>query len=127
VNCSQPGRYLLLTGRWLPLGLTLLGPVIVNILAFHVLMVPAGLGMVIVVSALALFLVWRYLETSPGLCGRRTVRPEKPVLHVRSQPAAADGSACLDTRTATTVSWTRRPPAPRSRRAVQFRISASSG
>lgn len=54
------GRFLLLTGRWAPLGLTLLGPIIVNILAFHVLMAPAGLPLASVVSALALFLVWRY-------------------------------------------------------------------
>ena len=68
------GGLLLLTGRWLPLGLTLLGPVIVNILAFHVLMAPAGLGMAIVVSALALFLVWRYREnSSPDLCARRNL------------------------------------------------------
>ena len=37
------GGVLLLIGRKVPLGLTLLGPVIVNILCFHVLMAPAGL------------------------------------------------------------------------------------
>src|SRR5437867_13117767 len=37
------GGALLLIGRKVPLGLTLLGPVIVNILCFHVLMAPAGL------------------------------------------------------------------------------------
>jgi putative oxidoreductase len=58
------GGLLLLTGRWLPLGLTLLGPVIVNILAFHVLMAPAGLGMAIVVSARAI----------PGLALSRKLR-----------------------------------------------------
>src|SRR5690242_66513 len=56
------GGLLLLTGRWAPLGLTLLGPVIVNILAFHVLMSPAGLGMALAVSTLALFLLWGYRE-----------------------------------------------------------------
>ena len=87
------GGLLLLTGRWLPLGLTLLGPVIVNILAFHVLMAPAGLGMAIVVTALALFLVWRYRENFAGL-----VRPpqpagrEQPILDARSQSAAAANS-----------------------------------
>jgi hypothetical protein len=111
------GGLLLLTGRWVPLGLTLLGPVIVNILAFHVLMVPAGLGMAIVVSALALFLVWRYRENFAGLVRpAHSARPEKAVLDVRSQPAAVDGSACLDTRTATTASWTRRAPAPGAER-----------
>jgi len=69
------GGLLLLTGRWAPLGLTVLGPVIVNILAFHVLMSPAGLELAVVVSALALFLVWRYRENFAGL-----VRPPHPDL-----------------------------------------------
>jgi putative oxidoreductase len=87
------GGVLLLTRRWAPLGLTALGPVIVNILAFHALMAPAGLGLAIVVSALALFLVWRYRENFAGL-----VRPPQParrqqsILDARSQPAAAANS-----------------------------------
>jgi len=65
----------------------------VNILAFHALMAPAGLGLAIVVSALALFLVWRYRENFAGL-----VRPPQParrqqsILDARSQPAAAANS-----------------------------------
>ena len=47
------GGALLLIGRKVPLGLTLLGPVIVNILCFHLLMAPAGLPMAIVVSLIA--------------------------------------------------------------------------
>src|SRR5215470_13274251 len=94
VGASQvAGGVLLLTGRWAPLGLTLLGPVIVNILAFHALMAPAGLGMATVVSALALFLVWRYRENFAGLVRPpQPARREQPILDVRSQPAtAADG------------------------------------
>ena len=61
------GGLLLFTGRWTPLGLALVGPVIVNILCFHVLMAPAGLPMAIVVTLLALFLLWRYREHFAGL------------------------------------------------------------
>jgi hypothetical protein len=61
------GGVLLLIGRKVPLGLTLVGPVIVNILCFHVLMAPAGLPMALVVSLLALFLLWRYREHFAGL------------------------------------------------------------
>jgi len=61
------GGVILLSGRFVPLGLTLLGPVIVNILLFHVLMAPAGLPMAFVVSALALFLLWRNREYFSGL------------------------------------------------------------
>jgi len=61
------GGVLLLTGRRVPLGLTLLGPVIMNILCFHVLMAPAGLPMAIVVSVLGLFLLWRYRGSFAGI------------------------------------------------------------
>lgn len=61
------GGLLLFTGRRTPLGLTLVGPVIVNIVCFHALMAPAGLPMAIVVSLLALFLLWRYREHFAGL------------------------------------------------------------
>jgi uncharacterized membrane protein YphA (DoxX/SURF4 family) len=61
------GGVLLFTGRGTPLGLTLVGPVIVNIVCFHALMAPAGLPMAFVVSALAIFLLWRYREHFAGL------------------------------------------------------------
>ena len=44
------GGALLLIGRKVPLGLTLLGPVVVNILSFHALMAPAGMPMAVVVG-----------------------------------------------------------------------------
>ena len=61
------GGALLLLGRWVPLGLTLLGPVIVNILLFHIFLEPSGLLVAMVVSALALFLVWAYRQAFAGL------------------------------------------------------------
>src|SRR6476646_9640639 len=41
---------LLLINRYVPLALTILGPIIVNILLFHGLMNPAGIGMAIFVT-----------------------------------------------------------------------------
>ena len=61
------GGALLLLGRFVPLGLTLLGPVIVNILLFHIFLDPAGLAVAIVVGALALFLLWAYRSAFSGL------------------------------------------------------------
>jgi len=61
------GGLLLLIGRYVPLGLTLLGPVIVNILLFHILLQPSGLPMAIIVAVLALFLLWRYRTNFAGL------------------------------------------------------------
>jgi putative oxidoreductase len=43
---------LLLINRYVPLALALLAPIIVNILLFHTLMAPSGLGLAIVVTVL---------------------------------------------------------------------------
>src|SRR5260370_28024804 len=61
------GGLLLFTVRWTPLGLALVGPVIVNILCFHVLMAPAGFPMAILVTFIALVLPWRQRQHFAGL------------------------------------------------------------
>jgi hypothetical protein len=61
------GGFLLLIGRFVPLGLTLLGPVVVNILLFHIFLEPTGLPVAIVVSALTLFVLWNYRSSFAGL------------------------------------------------------------
>src|SRR5204863_6768118 len=84
------GGLIFLSGRWIPLGLTLLGPVIVNILCFHVLMAPAGLPMALVVSFLALFLLWRYRGYFAGL-----VKDGGPSLARLPRQAIATGNATV--------------------------------
>jgi len=61
------GGLLLLIGRFVPLGLTILGAIVVNILIFHALMAPEGFPPALVVTALELFLVWRYRTAFAGL------------------------------------------------------------
>ena len=61
------GGLLLLIGWFVPLGLTLLGPVIVNILLYDILLDRTGLPMGIVIAVLALFLVFRYRSAFAGL------------------------------------------------------------
>jgi putative oxidoreductase len=46
------GGLLLLSGRYIPLALVLLGPVIVNVLLYHSLMEPKGLPIALVVTVL---------------------------------------------------------------------------
>jgi len=58
---------LLLIGRFVPFALTILGGIIFNILAFHILLDPAGIGPGIVVTLLWAFLVWRYGERFAGI------------------------------------------------------------
>src|SRR5580704_11438825 len=84
------GGLILLSGRWVPLGLTVLGPVIVNIVCFHVLMAPAGLPMAFVVSFLALFLLWRYRGHFAGL-----VKNGGPALSQLPRQAIAMGHATV--------------------------------
>ncbi len=61
------GGLLLLIGKFVPLGLTILGAIIVNIWIFHILMAPEGLPPGIVVAILELFLVWRYRDAFKGI------------------------------------------------------------
>jgi uncharacterized membrane protein YphA (DoxX/SURF4 family) len=60
------GGALLLLGR-VPLGLTLLGPVVVNIVLFDALMDRKSFPMAAVIGALSLFLLWRNQEAFPAL------------------------------------------------------------
>lgn len=54
------GGALLLLGIAVPFALTILAPVIVNIVFFHIFLSPALLPMALVVAAFELFLVWYY-------------------------------------------------------------------
>ncbi|MFL6450383.1 MAG: DoxX family membrane protein [Bryobacteraceae bacterium] len=51
--------FLLLANQFVPLALVLLGPVIVNIIAFHLSMQPSGLAPGLVVTVLWLILAYR--------------------------------------------------------------------
>jgi uncharacterized membrane protein YphA (DoxX/SURF4 family) len=61
------GGLLLLIGSFVPLGLTILGAIIVNIWLFHILIAPQGFGPAIIVTVLELFLVWRYRDAFAGI------------------------------------------------------------
>ena len=61
------GGLLVLIGYFVPLGLTILGGIIVNILIFHGLMAPESIAPGIVVTVLELFLVWRYRAAFAGI------------------------------------------------------------
>lgn len=58
---------LLIGRRFVPLGLTLLGPLIVNIILYHIFLDPSGLPMAIVISIFALFLLWAYRSKFPAI------------------------------------------------------------
>lgn len=58
---------LLLSGRFVPLALTLLAPVVVNILAYHAALAPAGLGLPVVLAALGVYLAYAYRASFAGV------------------------------------------------------------
>ena len=70
------GGLLLLTNRFVPLGLTVLAPVLVNILTFHITMAPAGLPFALFVTVLW-FLVFAGVRSAFA-----------PLFQSRWQPAA---------------------------------------
>ena len=61
------GGLLLLVGRYVPLGLVILTPIIVNILLFHFLLAPSGVGPGLLAALLAIFLIWAYRRSFRGL------------------------------------------------------------
>lgn len=54
------GGLLLLSGRFVPLGLAVLAPVCVNILLFSFLLAPAGLAPGLIAAVMELFLLYAY-------------------------------------------------------------------
>ena len=62
---------LLLLNRFVPLALTLIAPVIVNIVAVHVLLAPSGAVISIVILALELYLAWAYRSAFRPMLGAR--------------------------------------------------------
>ena len=61
------GGLLLLAGRYVPLALVLLGPVIVNIVLFHAFMAPSGLPLATVVVLLWLLVAWSVRSAFEGI------------------------------------------------------------
>ena len=51
---------LLIANRWVPLALTLIAPIIVNIMLLHLFLAPAFIGPAIVVFLLEIYLAWAY-------------------------------------------------------------------
>jgi len=61
------GGALLLINRYVPLGLTLLGPIIVNILLYHLLLFHMGVGIGVVVAILWGIVAFYHRQSFAGL------------------------------------------------------------
>jgi putative oxidoreductase len=72
---------LLIGGRFVPLAITLLAPIIVNIAGFHLALAPEGLPVVAVVLASELYLAWSYRHAFA------------PMLKMKAAPAESAATA----------------------------------
>jgi hypothetical protein len=61
----------LLANRYVPLALTVLAPISINILAMHLFVAPAGLGLAVMIVGLQLYLAWKHREAFRGVLAAR--------------------------------------------------------
>jgi putative oxidoreductase len=71
------GAILLLLNRYVPLALTLLASIIVNVLLFHLLMAPSGLPLAIIVTVLWVLVFLNVHSAFSGLLQQRV--PTQPL------------------------------------------------
>ena len=79
----------LLTDRFVPLALTLLAPIVVNIVAIHLFLAPSGLPVAVIVLGLEVFLAWSHREAF------------RPLLQPRHHPAASTRKPAVASRART--------------------------
>jgi putative oxidoreductase len=69
--CELMAGALLLSGRAVPLALTMVAPIAVNVAAFHAVLAPQGLAIAVLVVAATAFLAWHHREAfAPLLIAR---------------------------------------------------------
>ncbi len=81
---------MLLANRYVPLALTLLAPIVVNIALFHFVLTPGEIGMAVALLAIEIYLAWSYRGAFRGVLdatARPSAREESSV--GATAPAAA--------------------------------------
>jgi uncharacterized membrane protein YphA (DoxX/SURF4 family) len=66
---------LLLSGRFVPLALAVLAPIVINIVGFHLFLAPAGMAVPLAVLAAELYLAWTYRSAFAPMLRARTPLP----------------------------------------------------
>lgn len=79
---------LLLSNRFVPLALTVLAPIVVNIVAFHAFLAPSGLPLPLVVVALGVYLAYTERAVFAPVLRARSTEPV-PASNPRGHASAA--------------------------------------
>jgi putative oxidoreductase len=77
----------LLGGLFVPLALTVLAPIVINIIGFHAFLAPAGLPIPLAVLAAELYLAWTYRAAFAPMLHLRTPLAQRG--HDAGEPVAA--------------------------------------
>jgi uncharacterized membrane protein YphA (DoxX/SURF4 family) len=80
---------LLLSNRFVPLGLAVIAPNVVNILLFHAVLAPGGLPIALMVLALEIFTAWSYRDAYASMLHARTA----PKTSSTAAPVAAHAAS----------------------------------
>jgi hypothetical protein len=78
---------LLLAGRFVPLALTVLAPVVVNIVAYHAFLAPAGLAVPLLALALGVYVAWAERKAFAPLFVARSTPAPAPAARLGSHAA----------------------------------------
>lgn len=68
---------LLLSGRFVPLALAVLAPIVINIVGFHLFLAPDGMALPMAVLAAELYLAWTHRAAFAPMLQARTPLPQQ--------------------------------------------------
>lgn len=78
---------LLLTGRFVPLALTILAPIVINIVAYHAALAPEGLALPVVLTAVGVYLAYAYRGSFAGVLAANAKPAVSGESHATGEPA----------------------------------------
>ena len=70
----------LLSGRFVPLALTVLAPILINIVLFHAVLAPAGVAIPLVLMAAEIYLAWTNRESFAPLFQSKAKKTDRPAV-----------------------------------------------
>jgi uncharacterized membrane protein YphA (DoxX/SURF4 family) len=68
---------MLVAGRFVPLALAILAPIVVNIVGFHLFLAPSGMVLPLAVLVAEIYLAWTYRAAFAPMLRARTPLPER--------------------------------------------------